>query len=258
MAAFGFSVLVSFIWMFALKCLAGCIVWTSILGIIFGIVGLGVVFIYNSGKLASFQASSYIGYLGLPTATANANYDIYAYICWGIAGLLFIILLCCCSRIRLAVAVCKCAGQFVARVCGIVLVPIWQTIFVVALWVAAIIAIIWLAASATFVARQTNGNYDVFTSISNYADEKLIYLYYFVFGTLWTNALFQAMGIFVIASACAMWYYAHGPGQELDSPILRSYKMAFRYHLGSLAFGSLILAIVQFMQLVVEAFKKQA
>lgn len=208
--------------------------------------------------MAGFAASSYIGYLGLPTATENANYDIYAYISWGIAGLLFIILLCCCSRIRLAVAVCKCAGQFVARVCGIVLVPIWQTILVVVLWVAAIIAIIFLAASATYVPTQSNGSYDVFTSVANYGDEKLVYLYYFVFGTLWTNALFQAIGIFVIASACTMWYYSHGPGQELDSPILRSYKMVFRYHLGSLAFGSLILAIVQFMQLIVEAFKKQA
>lgn len=244
--------------MFALKCLAGCIVWTSIFGLLFAIIGLGVIFFYNSGKMAGFAASSYIGYLGLPTATENANYDIYAYISWGIAGLLFIILLCCCSRIRLAVAVCKCAGQFVARVCGIVLVPIWQTILVVVLWVAAIIAIIWLAASATYVPTQSSGSYDVFTSVANYGDEKLIYLYYFVFGTLWTNALFQAIGIFVIASACTMWYYSHGPGQELDSPILRSYKMVFRYHLGSLAFGSLILAIVQFMQLIVEAFKKQA
>lgn len=172
--------------------------------------------------------------------------------------MLLIVLLCCCSRIRLAVAVCKCAGQFVARVCGIVLVPIWQTLFVIVLWVAAIIAIIYLASSATFVARQTDGNWDVFTSVSSYTDEKLIYLYYFIFGTLWTNALFQAMGIFVVASACTMWYYAHGPGQELDSPILRSYKMVFRYHLGSLAFGSFILAVVQFLQLVVEAFKKQA
>jgi len=34
--------------------------------------------------------------------------------------------------------------------------------------------------------------------------------------------------------------------------------MVFRYHFGSLAFGSLILAIIQFMQLVVEAVKKQA
>lgn len=129
--------------------------------------------------------------------------------------------------------------------------PIWQTLLVIILWVAAIIAIIWLASSATFIAKQSGSSYDVFTTIQNYADEKLIYLYYFVFGTLWTNAIFQAIGVFVIASACTMWYYSHGPGQELDSPILRSYKMVFRYHLGSLAFGSLILAIVQFLQLIV-------
>lgn len=151
----------------------------------------------------------------------------------------------------MAVAVCKCAGQFVAKVCGVVLVPVWQTLLVIILWVAAIIAIIWLASSATFIAKQSGTSYDVFTTIQNYADEKLIYLYYFVFGTLWTNAVFQAIGVFVIASACTMWYYSHGPGQELDSPILRSYKMVFRYHLGSLAFGSLILAIVQFLQLIV-------
>lgn len=134
-----------------------------------------------------------------------------------------------------------------ASVCLIVLVPIWQTLLVGVLWAVAIVAIIYLAASATFT--HTSG--DVFTSIADYADEKLIYLYYFVFGTLWTNALLQAMGIFVIASACTMWYYSHGPGQELDSPILRSYKMIFRYHFGSLAFGSLILAIVQFLMLIV-------
>lgn len=55
-----------------------------------------------------------------------------------------------------------------------------------------------------------------------------------------------------------MWYYCHGANDELDSPVSRSFKMAFRYHFGSLAFGSFILAVVQFMQLIVEAFKKQA
>ena len=34
--------------------------------------------------------------------------------------------------------------------------------------------------------------------------------------------------------------------------------MIFRYHWGSLAFGSLLLAIVQFVQLMVEIFKRQA
>lgn len=66
------------------------------------------------------------------------------------------------------------------------------------------------------------------------------------------------MGILVIGSACCMWYFSHGPGQELDSPIIRSYKMVFRYHFGSLAFGSFLLAVVQFLELVLEVFKKQA
>jgi len=34
-----------------------------------GIIALGVVFIYNSGKLSGFSAMSYVGYLGLPTAS---------------------------------------------------------------------------------------------------------------------------------------------------------------------------------------------
>ncbi len=69
--------------------------------------------------------------------------------------------------------------------------------------------------------------------------------------------MIQAIGVFVIASACAMWYFSHGPNDTLDSPIIRSYKMVFRYHFGSLAFGSLVLAIIQFMQLIVQVLKKQ-
>lgn len=150
--------------MYALKCLAGCIVWLSIFGIISIITAMGVIFLFNSGKLAAYD--TYTGYLGIPTYSANSNYDIYAYICFGIAGVLFIVLLCCCSRIRLAVAVCKAAGQFVASVCMVVLVPIWQTLLVACLWGPALVAVIYLASSATFMHKTG----DVFTSIANYSD----------------------------------------------------------------------------------------
>jgi hypothetical protein len=112
---------------------------------------------------------------------------------------------------------------------------------------------VYLVSSTTFVYRG-----DIFTSVADYGDQNLIRFYVFVFGTLWSNAMIQAIGIFVISSACCMWYYSHGPGQSLDSPIFRSYKMVFRYHFGSLAFGSFILALVQMLQLIVEVFKKQA
>lgn len=163
-------------------------------------------------------------------------------------------ILCCCSRIRLAVAVCKSAGQFVVSVCLIVLVPIFQAILALGFWGACLIVMVYLVSAASF--SSDSGSY--FTYIGNYGDPALIRLYCFIFGTLWMAAFISAMGTFVISSACCMWYYSHGPGQELDWPIARSYKMIFRYHFGSLAFGSFILALVQFLQLIVELFKKQA
>jgi len=168
---------------------------------------------------------------------------------------LLIITLCCCSRIRLAVAVCKAAGQFVVAVCMIVFVPIFQTLILLGFWVACLAVMIYLVSAASFVVVNST---DYFTSVGSYQDPSLDRLYIFIFTTFWGNAMIQAIGTFVIASACAMWYYNHGAQSILDFPILRSYKMAFRYHFGSLAFGSFILAVVNFLQLIVELFKKQA
>jgi hypothetical protein len=252
LAGVGMAVVMSFVIICLLRCFVGVIVWASILGIIVLLSGVGFIFLYNGGALSSY--ATYVGNLGIPTLTASEYYNYYGYAIFGLVGFLLILLLCCCSRIRLAVAICKAAGGFIGTVPQSLLVPVFMAILVVGFWAFALVVIVYLMGAATYTANSG----DVFSSISNYADEKLIYLYYFIFGSLWTNALLGAITIFVIASACCMWYYSHGPGAELDSPIMKSYYMAFRYHFGSLAFGSLILAIIQFMQLVVEAVKKQA
>lgn len=239
------ALVLSFIFMFILRCFAGCFVWLSIIFLILLTVGLGILFCYNGGAISR---SSYIGNLGIqvPTLPSFSYYNIFGYICFGLAGLFFIIILCCCSRIRLAVAVCNVAGQFISEVCQIILVPIFMGILMFGYWVACVIAMIGLISGASFIADG-----DVFTSITDFTNNHLAMFYYFVFGTLWVNALIQAICIFVIASVCAMWYYNHGANSSLDSPVLTSYWRVFRYHLGSLAFGSLILAIVQFIELIV-------
>jgi len=234
--------------MYALKCLAGCIVWLSAIGIIAAFSLGGFIFLYNAGIIVTPDAAS--GYLSIPTVnggTAN-TYEIIGYVLFGFAAFFLLLLLCCCSRIRLAVAVCKTAGQFVAHTCGIVLVPIIQTLINLAMWAVCLVAMLYLVSAAPFSSQ----NGDVFTSITDLKDQALIEFYIFLFGTLWCNAFVQAVGVFVIASACCIWYYSHGPNQdETNFPIFRSYKMVFRYHFGSLAFGSLLLAIIQFLQLVV-------
>lgn len=251
---FGIAVALAFIFMYTLRCLAGLLVWLSSFGIIICLALAGLVFFYNAGIITTTDSTS--GWLSIPTISGGTEteYKVFGIISFSLSGIFLLLLICCFSRIRLAVAVCKASGQFVAHTCAIVLVPIIQTAINVSMWVICIVALLYLASAATYVV--TSG--DVFTSINSYGDSALIHFYIFLFGTLWCNAFIQAMGIFVIASACCIWYYSHGPDQETNFPIFRSYKMVFRYHFGSLAFGSLILAIVQFMQIVLEIFKKQA
>ena len=69
LAAFGLAVILAFVFMYALKCLAGCIVWVSIFGVILMFAGAGVIFFYNAGMLSS--AESYTGYLGIPTLSGG-------------------------------------------------------------------------------------------------------------------------------------------------------------------------------------------
>lgn len=251
----GFSVVISLVFMFMLRCLVGLIVWVSCIGSILIFVGMGVLFLYNGGAISQDAA----GFLGMPTLDSSEYYNTYGYICFGIAGVLLILLLCCCNRLRLAVAVCKVAGQFIVRVCQVTLVPIFLAFLLIGIWAACLVIMVFLLSATKFVAvSDSSGSYDVFTSVESYSEDSLLRLYYFIFATLWCNALIQAIGTFVVASACCMWYYNHGANSELDSPVLRSFKMAIRYHFGSLAFGSFILAVVQFLQVMLEIFKKQA
>lgn len=154
------AVLLSFIFMFILRCFAGCFVWLSIILLVLVSAAAGILFCYNGGAISR---DSYIGNLGItiPTLPNSSYYNIFGYICFGFTGLFIILTICCCSRIRLAVAVCNVAGQFIARVCQVIIVPIVMGAIIFGFWVVCILAMIGLIGGASFVPNGT----DVFTSI---------------------------------------------------------------------------------------------
>lgn len=49
--------------------------------------------------------------------------------------------------------------------------------------------------------------------------------------------------------------YIHRDKSELESPIANSFGRLFRYHLGTAAFGSLLVASVQFFRIILSAFQ---
>ena len=252
MVALVFALVTGFIFMCLMRCLAGCIIWFALFSIVFLFLGLGLIFLYQSGNYFG-GADGAASYMGIPDS-GSPHSEVYGWICISFSIIFLIIILCCCSRIRLAVAVCKCAAQFVGSVCLVLLVPLFQAVLAILLWVTAIIVMVYLISAAKFTAN--SGDY--VSGVADYEDQALVRFYFFILLTFWVNAFIGAMTIFVIASATVMWYYSHGPGQELELPIARSYKMVFRFYIGSLAFGALLVAIIQFLQMIVELFKKKA
>lgn len=81
---------------------------------------------------------------------------------------------------------------------------------------------------------------------------------YAVFSLLWHNALFIAVGQCVIAGATAVWFFAPRNRKARQASVLVSSWRTVRFHLGSISFGSLILACVQFLKLCMYYLSRQA
>jgi hypothetical protein len=75
-----------------------------------------------------------------------------------------------------------------------------------------------------------------------------------------------AIGQCVIAMAVGIWFFTKKDGRrKMDKSygnggltVLRAVRTVLRYHLGSLAFGAFILAVVQFIRYLMKYFEKQA
>jgi hypothetical protein len=90
-------------------------------------------------------------------------------------------------------------------------------------------------------------------------DEKIRNLMFFmVFGFLWISAFLSAVFQHVVAGAIATWYFSRdmtGP-RSVGSPAITSLFRAFTTSMGSLAFGSLLIAIVEFLNFLLQTAKK--
>jgi len=85
------------------------------------------------------------------------------------------------------------------------------------------------------------------------SDKQQEELWFMFFCLLWTMNFICAIGIFVVAYCSAKWYFTEPDkrGPEIGcGTVLSSYWICIRYHLGTLAFGSLIIAFVQFVRAV--------
>merc|ERR1712187_1006266 len=80
---------------------------------------------------------------------------------------------------------------------------------------------------------------------------------YSFFSFLWNNAFLVACGQCIIAGAVGIWFFTRNSEKSKVKKVRTAIWNVIRYHSGSMAFGSLILAIVQFIRFFMKYLEKQ-
>jgi len=221
---------------------------------------------------------------------------ICGYVILGLAGLYLIAVCCFANRIRLAIAVNKVATLYVGQTPLIILLPVVQALVCTAWTLVWCLSATFLLSqvpadrvpSTTFVsyaeaygtstvAGKCTGEWpqgmvwkDEEGCVENddgvfgcwkcapprFSFDWRFWVSYFVF--LWNTALNVAVGQCVIAGSVGVWFFTANQEKGSKPSIRQALRNAFRYHLGSLAFGAFIIAVIQLIRTLMKYYEEQA
>ena len=233
------SFVIAMIYLLLLRLIAGFLVFLVILLILAGLLILAAYFKITASDHDELEDKVY--------------YNAYTALFWVflvLAILWFIFVLAMCNRIRLAVALVQITAKYINNVWCIIFVPIFFFIIVI-IWM-----VYWISLSIFLYAT---GEFDTGSKvIANFNwDWKIRYSWWFhLFALFYMTAIISAFSSFIYSSSACIWYFTSERGIEAH-PILKSFKRGIVYHFGSIAFGSLIIAIVRLIMVWLEYIKKR-
>lgn len=275
-----FAMVLGFFWLVMLRYCAGFFVWLVIVLMCIMQIVITVFCAFEGGILTNTRVTEAMAKMGMSADTANSMiassttyvnasgfkvsqdqvyyWSIACYVMIACDVLLLFVLIFMCSRIRIAIGIIREASKALQSMPMLTLYPLVPTVFALGLFAYWLIAAAYIATSAkitlqdvTTTAAKLTGTTPIKATVEN--DNVVNYLLiYHLFGLLWTNQFIQATAYTTIAGAFCEYYWTLDKRQVRSMPVLRSWWRAIRYHFGSLAFGSLIIAIVQFLRIVLE------
>jgi len=232
------------------KTVATTIVWTSLTGFL----AFQIAFIYFCYKTSNTWDRE-----EPQTHNTTSIYALRAFsiILMAFCGLYVCVMIFLRNSINIAIQVMVLSSQCLAEMPFLVLTPIISLVGFATFFVAFIFYCFNIASQGEFTTVYTTYSgtqipvgYKFEPLDSDKQQEELWFMF---FCLLWTMNFICAIGIFVVAYCSAKWYFTEPDkrGPEIGcGTVLSSYWICIRYHLGTLAFGSLIIAFVQFIRAV--------
>lgn len=264
-----------FVFLVLMKYCAGCVVWMTLWAFVLLLLLFALMLSTKAGIISSSdiaELSSSLQDAGLVAASQNGLqvpenlrasedkkkvYAAAAYVFYALSGVAFLLVCFFQKKIRITVGIIKEASRAIQRLPLLVLFPIWPFLMILVLFIysATIAAYIYSSGDISVdkmgVSSLEGATETMLSKVSDHDAMRILFAYHF-FGFLWTNQLINAISMCTIAGAVCRYYWSHekSAAEMGRFPILYSFKNCFRYHFGSLAYGSLIIAIVQFVRAV--------
>lgn len=236
--------IITIVYLALLKWITKPLLYISLLAIfVFGVLGGGFLFL---------QKDEY------PPESESYYYMVAGAIVVWVLTFIYMVVICCqWSNIALGASVMEAAGTFVSSNPRIGILPI-TTYFSFAP------IIVWWLFTTVFL-------YSIGTPV--YAEEEFIakidrpayidyVLWYILFGLFWFCALCIAIQKFITNATTCMWFFSGQGSDNSDDAtgqvsILLAVKWAMFKHIGSLAMGSFLIAVVTMIKVVFEYFAAQ-
>ncbi|KAF4046481.1 Calponin homology domain-containing proteinoline transpo [Phytophthora infestans] len=265
------ALILGLLWLVVLQFFAGCVVWLTCSLVLIGLILLSLFCSVRSELISSedVEALSFMNATSIDTTalavTSDENTKLQfksaAYVSWVVTVVVLLLIISMRKRLKVAIAIIRESSKAMQKLPMLLLWPIVPTAFFVGLVIYSVaIAAYLLSSDDLSSAVKEAGNV---TSELRAAEElpakrlQQVLLAFHVFGFLWTNQLLQAISICVIAGATAQFYWtppsSNGKRKiEASFPIARALGYTLRFSLGSLCFGSFIIAFVQLLRIMLE------
>jgi len=215
------------LFMYLIEWFAAILAWVCIIASFLFLVALGFFFWFNKDSDKNKNSN-------------NSTYNIiWASLCWAGALAIFLFVCCFCKALRIAIGVIQASADFITDTKRILLVPIAGFIYIVLFYIFWISVAVFVYTIGNITSSGGQGKRVEWDNTTRRA------WYYHFFGLFWINAFLDAFISFIIIVAASTWYFSHGTEIEGTAQVYKGLRWIWRYHFGSLALGSFILAVVQ-------------
>jgi hypothetical protein len=197
------------------------------------------------------------------------------YVCYVFGGIfaalflaIFCTAVCCMSTICTATTLVSLASEAFLDFPYLIFYPAAQIFALLCL------VVLWSIGAALLASSGEQSTEAVYgTSEWTYTDYQKYMMWYWLFGLLWLGELMVACGFMIVSFCFGIWFFStevstekneggccssKAPTRAVPSWVLfKSMKMTYWNHMGTLAFGALIMAVIDMLRIIVEYIEKK-